>query len=206
MKKIIAALAFAGICLPALAQSFAKGNTVVTVGAGFAFYKVYSYEKDTPYYTNDTAAAFVFPLKVEYGIFDWLGAAFRFNYSNYIEGDSANTQDVNGIDLGLQANFHFYRGARTDLYAGGIASWSRLRYSESTVSNIQVKGGGSVFGAELGARFYFGESKKSGIHFAFSYLGNFYPNLVATDAAGNTADYYLSATGFQLGLGLNLKI
>lgn len=187
------------------AQTFQQGNTVVNVGTGFALYEVYSYQKNSTAYSNDTAGSFVFPVKVEYGVLDWLGAAFRFNFSNYIEGDSSNTVDINGIDLGLQANYHFLRKERCDLYVGGIASWSRIKYHENTLANTQVKGGGSVFGMELGSRFYFGETRKIGIYLSYGYVRNYYPNLVATDSSGNTANYYLSAIGHQLGIGLTLK-
>src|SRR5687767_14484691 len=104
MRKAFSLFIFPLVFFSAHGQSFQKGNTVVNVGTGLAIYGVYTYEKNTPYYSNDTAGSYIFPVKLEYGIFNWLGAAFRFNYSNYIEGDSANTQDVNGIDLGVQAN------------------------------------------------------------------------------------------------------
>jgi len=206
MKKISTLSILFFISCSLFSQSFQKGNTVVNVGTGMAIYKTYSYQKNTTGYFEDTAASYIFPVKVEYGIFDWLGAAFRFNYSNYIEGDSTNTQDINGIDLGFQANLHFVRTERLDLYIGGIASWSRLHYRENNLQSSEVKGSGTVFGTELASRFYFGETKKFGIYLSYCYVGNYYRKLKGTDAFGNSAEYYLSAEGHQIGIGLNIKL
>ena len=201
-------LLFVCVCIRFLSQSqtFTQGDVAVNVGTGLAIYSTYVYEKGKTNYQYDTAGAYIFPIKVEYGLLNWLGATFRFNYSNYIEGDSTNTQDINGVDFGLQANFHFIRTQRWDLYAGGIASWTRLHYKENTLQNSEVKGNGTVFGMELASRFYFGETRKFGMYLSYCYVGNYYRDLLGKDSFGNSTHFYLSAIGHQIGVGLTIKL
>lgn len=154
MKKItliVLVFCLTGMTLKAQDKSFQKGNIIVDLGIGFAYYgtKLHN-EYDQEYWTGssfatkriiedttDAAASVIYPLSLEYGVTNWLGVGARFGFSNYIEGTENDT--INGVaysykpkvtsmDIGLLLNFHLIKTKRFDMPIELLVGYSKFKY------------------------------------------------------------------------------
>lgn len=188
-------------------KSFEKGAMVIEPGIGLGLYKTTFTDKSftPPLSGNDTAGAVLYPLGFEYGVLDWLGCGGKFNYSNYIEGDSASAEKGSGIDFGAFIRAHALRTKRIDMFAGFDFGYSHFVYDANDGSGGVARGGGTFFSFNLNSRFYFG--KKWGMRLFYNFDSYNYPNIAIEDSFGNSADFSLkSKSFFLLGAGFMFKL
>lgn len=146
MKKIIIAVAFMLGVSAVNAQSFGEGTKVIQVGATIG-------------------GDFGLPLSAsfEYGVSDKIGVGAYVGYASreFNTGYSAADYKVTYTLFGARGNYHFYTEDKFDAYAGVL-----LGYNSATVtytnggSNVfgTPSYGGSVFGGQIGGRYYFTDS------------------------------------------------
>jgi hypothetical protein len=180
------------------------GTITGDVGVGIVIYKTKGTDKTSNITENDTAGAFAFPLFVDYSINQWFSAGAGFRYNNFIEGDSASTEGVNAFDFALRPAFHFVNTRRLDFFISAMAGISYFSYKTNDLSDINLKGMGTVFGGGLTTRFFF--SGNIGMYLNYTYSAINYSNLKGTASNGVKANYSLSGKGGVFGLGIAFKI
>lgn len=231
--SIAAILLFAGVSR-SQEKAFEKGNVVIDLGAGLGIYgtKIHQeYDEDRYVFptgfqtvrvtqdTTDAAASFIFPLRFEYGITNWLGIGARFAYSNYLEEkDSVNNYQpkVYGVDADLLVNFHLVKSKRFDMPICLSIGYSSITYKANNPNtnpgwlpdngNAMAKGSGLNYGISLVPRIYFGDHV--GMFFNIGYAGYNYPGLIFSNNSDsnindeNNMVYKLKGNGLNLGLGI----
>jgi hypothetical protein len=215
-------------------KAFQKGNMVIDLGVGLGVYgtKVHQeYDQDVYVFptgiktervkkdTTDAAASFIFPLRFEYGITNWLGVGARLAYSKYAtEKDSVNNYKpkVYGVDADLVISFHLVKSKHFDMPVCLSLGYSSITYKANNPNtnppflpdngNGMAKGGGSNYGISLVPRIYFGDHV--GMFFNVGYAGYNYPHLIFSNNSDsnlnddNNMIYKLKGNGLNLGLGI----
>jgi hypothetical protein len=205
-------------------KAFEKGDITVDIGIGIGVYgtKIHEeYNEDrfnlltgfetvrVKHDTTDAAASVIYPLRLEYGVTNWLGIGARIAYSNYfVEKDTINNYQskVHGIDADFLANFHLIKSKRFDMPVCLSIGYSNIKYMANDPYSHQAKGNGLNFGLSLMPHIYFGDH--IGMYFNIGYAGYNYPNLkFSNNQDSNLNDendliYKLKGNGLNLGLGL----
>lgn len=188
-------------------KCFEKGTIVIEPGIGLGLYKTtVNYKNVTPSVSNsDTSGAALYQIGFEYGALNWLGCGGKFNYSNYIEGESSSSEKWNGIDFGVFVRAHALRTKRIDMFAGLDFGYSHFAHDANDGSGGTARGGGTFFSFNLNSRFYFG--KKWGMRLFYNFDFYNYPNILLEDGIGNSAELALkSQSFFLLGAGFMFKL
>lgn len=231
MKKLTLTIAAVALFLnftKAQDKAFKKGDITVDLSAGFDLYgtklhteynqQVYDLSgSHTVRYTHDTtdgAGGSHFPLKVEYGVTNWLGVGARFNFSNFIEETDSITHikpTTRGIDAGLVLNFHFIKSHRFDMPLSLTFGYSHFSIHGNDTAQTMAKANGLGYGISLMPRIYFGEH--IGMFFNVGYMGYNYKNIIYSNKdysnlnkqSFQDAKFSLKANGLNMGIGLILK-
>lgn len=214
MKKIIVTAAALAVFITANAQdkAFKKGDITVDLGAGLDLYGTKIHQQSFGYVhdTTDGAGGSHFPLKMEYGITNWLGIGARFNFSKFIQDKDSISHirpTTRGIDAGLVLNFHLVKSRRFDMPISVTFGYSHLSIHSNDPLNTLARSGGLGYGIGLTPRIYFGDH--IGMYFNVGYMGYNYPNFkYSNDTYDNLnkmwgdAKVSLKANGVNIGIGL----
>ncbi len=232
MKKIILTISALAIILTtskAQDKAFEKGNITVDLGIGFGIYgtKIHSehtsnviswngtqfvstptrIKKDT----TDGAGSVIYPIKVEYGITNWLGIGARLAYSNYFEERDSITgikPKVSSFDAGIVANFHLVKTKRFDMPISMTLGYSHFKYLSN--DNLSSKGvdNGINYGISLLPRIYFGNH--IGMFFNVGWAGYKYPSIHFSNSNDSNLNddnnqdwkYSIKGNGMNIGIGI----
>ncbi len=184
--------------------------------------------------TTDAAASTIFGLNGEYGVSNWLGVGLRFAYSNYFEETEYDTvytfptktvysykPKVRAIDFGVNVNFHLVKGKRFDMPICLTLGYSNFKYMRNNPdtdpgsydnSGEGGKDNGLNYGILLCPKIYFGKAQHVGLAFHVGYMGYTYPSILFSNNADsnlndeNNWKYKLKGNGFNIGIGLSVKI
>ncbi|MDF2436236.1 MAG: hypothetical protein K0Q95_612 [Bacteroidota bacterium] len=219
MKKItitIAAIAMALNVATAQDKAFQKGNITVDLGVGFDIYgtKIHQEILGLVHDTTDAAGGAHFPLKVEYGVTNWLGVGARFNFSSFIDETDSITKTqatTKGLDAGLVLNFHLIKSRRFDMPLSLTFGYSRFIVDGNDVNQTMAKAHGMGYGISLLPRIYFGDH--IGMYFNVGYMGYNYKNVIYSnedyqnlnEQVWQDAKVSIKADGLNMGLGLIVK-
>lgn len=173
MKKFIllAFVFFVGIYKNTLAQSFNKNDKIIEAGFGLGIYDTEIYQKSNGTNERDKAAAWVFPVSVEYAAGNRLGIGLAYKYSNFIIGkeDSVNNNaSVKGSDIMLKPTFHLIKSKRVNLYVGALAGLAWFNFQVNDAVKSSLKGDGTNIAFITGCRFYFSKNVALSINYAFN--------------------------------------
>lgn len=231
MKKTILLIAFAILTTGIMRsqdKAFEKGNITFDLGAGFGLYGTKTHIEENKYAyvwngtgiekvvvgkntkdTTDGAGAGIFPLKVEYGVTNWLGIAARFAYSNWItERDSVSglKAKATSFDAGVMVNFHLVKSKRFDMPVSLTLGYSSFKYLSNDPLNGMAKDNGINYGIGLLPRIYFGDHV--GMCFNIGYAGYSYPSLHFSNSNDSNLNddngwkQSIKGGGINLGIGL----
>ncbi|GAB4134303.1 MAG: hypothetical protein Fur0041_07430 [Bacteroidia bacterium] len=207
MKKTLTFLLIA-FSLNLSAQAFREGDIIASAGAGIAIYKYQFTDVTNNSVTpRDTSGAWTFPFSAEYGVTNWLGGVFTFNYNNYIEGDSATDENATGIDFLIGAGFHVpWNLNRFDLTGNISYGFSKFKYQYNGSNSGTAKATGPALFVTINPRFYFSSSRNIGMGFFYRYSTYNYNNGEIKDNAGNTSKFKIEGPGNSFGLNLFYNI
>ncbi len=213
MTKVIQRLALSLVMLTSFsilshAQAFKKDDIVIDLGVNFSYYNT----------TNQSSApgsavqsshlgGGVYSAGVEYGLANWFGVGVKLRYDDYITKDSVTHPhpSATGYDALIIANFHFIKTKHLDIPIGVGYGYSGLKYTtqDSVASNLS--GRGAIFDVHVDPRIYFGNHIGINFHVAYTYFG--YPEVIYNDnKTGNKPNTSnLTATGINIGVGLQFK-
>jgi hypothetical protein len=219
MKKIIVTVAAIALFInfsKAQDKAFEKGNITVDLGVGFDIYgtKIHQEIFGLVHDTTDAAGGAHFPLKVEYGVTNWLGVGARFNFSSFIDETDSITHvqaTTKGLDAGLVLNLHLIKSKRFDMPLSFTFGYSRFTVDGNDVNQTMAKANGLGYGISLLPRIYFGNH--IGMYFNVGYMGYNYKDVIYSnkdfqnlnEQVWDDAKVSLKADGLNLGLGLIVK-
>jgi hypothetical protein len=201
---------FSGSSVISHAQSFKEGDFVIDLGANFSDYTATSLSSAPGSVTKtDKITGGVYSGGLEYGLFNWLGIGVKVRYDDYITSKDSITHfspSRTGYDVILNANLHVIKTKHLDIPLGVGYGYSGLNYNIPTDTLVStLKGKGAIFDVHVDPRIYFGNHFGINFHLAYTYFG--YPQLVYADnkngSSPNTT--HLTATGINLGVGLQFK-
>jgi hypothetical protein len=172
--------------------------------------------KESGWFTQTTqpmaAGATIYPLKVEYGVTNWLGVGARFAYSNYIEERDSITgikPKFTSVDAGVVLNFHLVKSKRFDMPISVNFGYSSFKYLSNDAVGGKGKDNGLNYGIGILPRIYFGDHV--GMFFNLGYAGytviralNFLTIQIQTLNDDNGQDwlYKIKGSGMNIGIGL----
>lgn len=208
MKKLILML------LPVLAlsftkdlnaQSFAKGNKIISTGIKISIYKVSDNDENDD--GDDAAASYTIPIGFEYAVTERIGVGIEAGICNYFTGEDTITGTIasaNSFDLMLTGNFHWVRARKIDLYSGIGLGISAFKYESNDARESRFTSTGTYVRVGLmNARFYVSKAIALSLHFGIPYMN--FNNGRIDDNLGSDYDYPLSFTGIDLGTGLAIR-
>jgi hypothetical protein len=234
MKKIaIAIVLFTASFISSKAQdkAFEKGNFTVDLGAGFGLYgtKIHTEENKYSYTwngssfvktkvgitqndTTDGAVSTIYPLKVEYGVTNWLGVGARFAFSDYFEERDSITgikPNFTSFDAGIVLNFHLIKSKRFDMPISVNCGYSSFKFISNDIKDSKGKDSGINYGISILPRIYFGDH--IGMFFNIGYAGYNYPSIKFSDNTDSNLNdendwkYRIRGNGANIGIGLIAK-
>lgn len=215
IKKIAAVFAFTAFAGMLSAQSFDKGTMVAELNFNFGVYKTESQDKINNTKTEDGAASKMYSGSFEYGIFPWLGAGVKLQYSSYIvdpdtifhtppQQDEYVQPTVGSFDPAVFANFHLGKRDHFDLAAGFSGGPSFFAYKIHDANDSRATGTGFWYDIHLSPRFYFGNH--FGLHLNIAYASFNYPNLIAESSSVSAINSFgIKGSGVNIGAGLQVK-
>jgi hypothetical protein len=198
------------IMASAKAQSFKEGDFVIDLGANFMYYNTTAQSSVSgSQVKTDKMAGGVYSAGLEYGLFNWLGVGLKVRYDDYITSKDSITHlrpSVTGYDVIANANFHFIKTEHLDIPIGVGYGYSGMNYTvpaDTLARNL--KGKGAIFDVHVDPKIYFGHHFGINFHVAYTWFG--YPQLIYNDnKSGNSPNTTnLTATGLNLGVGLQFK-
>jgi hypothetical protein len=200
------------LSLHAQDKAFKEGDFVIDAGANFAYYNNTSTPNSGPgagVPKNDKMAGGVYAAGLEYGLFNWLGIGIKVRYDDYITSKDSITHlrpSVTGYDVLVNANLHVIKTKHLDIPIGLGYGYSGIQYNvpQDTLAR-NLKGQGAIFDVHMDPRLYFGEHFGINFHVAYTYFG--YPSVIYNDNKNGTSvnTTHLTATGLNLGIGLQIK-
>src|ERR1700722_8766659 len=164
IKKNLWAISLLLAVFTVQAQSIEDGTNIIGLGIRLGVYNMtVTYNPPAPnpsYKLNGQAADVIYPISYERGINDHLTLGGQFRYNSFILGKDTAATQINvayGIDVYVDAAYHFVRSEHTDLYIQALAGFGYLKIANTNINNQGVlTAAGIAYGAELGARFYLG--------------------------------------------------
>ncbi|MCC7303333.1 MAG: hypothetical protein IT233_11890 [Bacteroidia bacterium] len=189
-------------------RSFAKGNQLMDGGFGLAFFgnsEITWKNPNGPHETDkDTVGSFIFPVRYQYGILDWLGVGGMLRFHNYIEGDKDSTNErAVGFDIGLRTEAHYLRTRRLDFGVGLGFGFSRGDWRWNDGSDVHVYGSGTHMDLDFIFRFYF--SDHFGMNASYGRIFQTYPNVVGENTNGWREEYDFRFRGGSWLIGIHVK-
>jgi hypothetical protein len=149
MKKIIFAITIGLFCFSTQAQTYEEGDNLLNVGFGLGA-------------TFGTGKTSIPPVSAsfEHGFTDKISAGALVGFAGSKEVVGAYTFKYSYIIIGARGSYHFYNTDKIDAYGGALLGYN--------IGNSKVEGpagglispskvGGVVFGAHVGARYYFND-------------------------------------------------
>ena len=215
IKKIVAVLAFTAFTGLVSAQSFDKGTMVADLRFDFGAYKTENHDKINDTVTDNGAASKIYSGSFEYGIFPWLGAGLKLQYSSYIidpdtivhtppQQDEYVQPTVGSFDPAVFVNFHLGKRDHFDLAAGITGGPSFFAYKVHDANDSRATGTGFWFDIHATPRFYFGDH--FGLHLNIAYASFNYPSLIAESSSITAINSFgLKGSGLNIGAGLQVK-
>jgi hypothetical protein len=101
----------------------------------------------------------------EYGISDKIGVGAYVGYASkeFNLGAFGGDYKVTYTLIGVRGNYHFYNEGKIDAYGGVLVGYNAasIKYSNGTPTYfgyVEPTYGGTVFGGQVGARYYFTDS------------------------------------------------
>lgn len=188
------------------AQSFQKKDKIIEAGFGLGIYDTHLYQPSTGNSENNKAAAWVFPVSVEYAIGNRLGIGLAYKYSNFIIGkeDTVNANaKINGNDIVLKPTFHLLKTKRINLYVGALAGLSWFNFQVNDINQSYAKGDGTVLAFILGTRLYV--TKNIGLCLNYTYNNYNFVDLTIANNLNNSEKLDLTLKRGNVGLGLVFK-
>ena len=188
------------------AQSFQKKDKIFEAGFGLGIYDTYLYQKSTGNSESNKAAAWVFPVSIEYAVGNRLGIGLAYKHSNFIIGkdDTVNTNaKINGNDLVLKPTFHLLKTKRINLYIGALAGLSWFNYQVNDINQSYAKGDGTLLAFVLGTRLYV--TKNIGLSLNYTYNNYNFVDLTIANNLSAIEKLDLRLKRGNVGLGLVFK-
>jgi opacity protein-like surface antigen len=188
-----------------LAQSFVKNDKIIEAGFGLGIYDTYIYQKSSNTNENSRAAAWVFPLSIEYAVGNRLAIGVGYKYSNFITGnDSVQTNEqMSGNDIILKPTFHVIKSKRVNMYVGALAGLVWVNYQVNDLQKAYVKGDGTNLALVFGTRFYI--TKNIGLSLNYCYNNYNFVDLTLANNQGYSDKLDLTLKRGNVGLGLVFK-
>ena len=146
MKKLIFCTFFLAISFLSMAQSYEKGNKVISLGYAFGGYGL----PDTKFVFPPLSGAF------EYALTDKISVGVSVDYNRYTytrTWDQATVATGNLLPL-VQGSYHAFTSEKIDSYISLLAGYG-FYYSGETVPTSTLNSDIFMAGAALGARYYF---------------------------------------------------
>ncbi len=192
-------------------KAFNKGDFVIDAGANFIYYNNTSTitpETGASVIKNEKMTGAVYAAGLEYGLFGWLGVGVKVRYDDYISSVDSITHlktSATGYDVIANLNLHLIKTAHLDIPIGVGYGYSGIQYNVPTDTVIgKLKGQGAIFDIHADPKLYFGNHFGINFHVAYTYYG--YPDVIYNDnKAGTLSTTHLTATGLNLGVGLQLR-
>jgi opacity protein-like surface antigen len=188
-----------------LAQSFVKNDKIIEAGFGLGIYDTHIYQKSSNTNENSKAAAWVFPLSIEYAVGNRLAIGVGYKYSNFITGnDSVQTNEqMNGNDIILKPTFHIIKSKRVNMYVGALAGLVWVNYQVNDLQKAYVKGDGTILALVFGTRFYI--TKNIGLSLNYCFNNYNFVDLTLANNQGYSDKLDLTLKRGNVGLGLVFK-
>ncbi len=188
-----------------LAQSFVKNDKIIEAGFGLGIYDTHIYQKSSNTSENSRAAAWVFPLSIEYALSKRLAIGAGYKYSNFITGnDSVQTNEqMSGNDIVLKPTFHIIKSKRVNMYIGALAGLTWVNYQVNDIQKAYVKGDGTILAFVFGTRFYI--TKNIGLSLNYCYNNYNFVDLTLANNQGYSDKLDLTLKRGNVGLGLVFK-
>jgi hypothetical protein len=189
-----------------VAQSFEKNDKIIEAGFGLGIYDTKIYQKSNKTSETSKAAAWVFPLSIEYAVANRLAIGIGYKYSNYIIGneDTANTNaKINGNDIILKPTFHLIKSKRINIYVGALAGMAWFNYQVNDKDQSFAKGNGTLLAFVFGTRLYV--AKNIGLSLNYTFNNYNFVDLTLANNNGYSDKLDLTLKRGNVGLGLVFK-
>lgn len=193
-------------------QVFQAGNTIIDVGASYAYYYKTLQRTEVKVGANvaktdksGTISALMIPIQVEYGFRNWFGFGGRFAYSSYMDTTISNT----GLDLDFLLNFHLIKKGNFEMPFALFFGVSSITVKYKDALNTVAKDNGFNNGFMITPRYYF--SKHFGLFANMGFVNYVYPTVGFTNSANTntvnpaTTTVSLGGQGTALGFGAIYK-
>ena len=188
-----------------IAQSLKKNDKIIEAGFGLGIYNTRIYQKVTNFSETSKAAAWVFPISLEYAVANRLAIGIGYKYSSFITGnDSVNTnEEMNGNDIILKPTFHLLKMKRLNMYVGALAGIAWVNYQVNDINKSFVKGNGTILAFVFGTRLYI--TRNIGLCLNYTFNNYNFVDLTLANNQGYNDKLDLSLKKGNVGLGLAVK-